>query len=70
MSAQILVIGAGPVGLAIARALREKGLAYDHVERNAGPGGVWDIDAPGTPMYESVSGRRGAVSGARRRLER
>lgn len=53
-AAQICIIGAGPAGLAIARALRERGVAYDHVERNRGVGGIWDIDAPGTPMYESA----------------
>lgn len=32
----------------------ERGIAYDQVERHSGVGGVWDIDAPGTPMYESA----------------
>ena len=54
MSSQICIIGAGPAGLVAARALAEQGLAYTHLERNAGLGGVWDIDAPGSPMYESA----------------
>lgn len=48
------VIGAGPAGLAVARALSERGLPYTHLERHSGPGGVWDIDSPGSPMYESA----------------
>nr|WP_106208330.1 NAD(P)-binding domain-containing protein [Kineococcus rhizosphaerae] len=48
-----LVIGAGPAGLAAARALRARDLPYDHVERH-GIGGIWDIDAPGSPMYEAA----------------
>lgn len=48
------VIGAGPAGLAVARALAERGLPYTHLERHSGPGGVWDIDNPGSPMYESA----------------
>ena len=54
MAAQICIIGAGPGGLAAARALSARGLDYTHYERNSGVGGVWDIDAPGTPMYESA----------------
>lgn len=48
------VIGAGPAGLAVARALTERGLPYTHLERHTGPGGIWDIDSPGSPMYESA----------------
>lgn len=48
------VIGAGPAGLAVARALAERNLPYTHIERHSGPGGVWDIDNPGSPMYESA----------------
>lgn len=54
MTAQICIIGAGPGGLAAARALAARGLDYIHYERNSGVGGVWDIDSPGTPMYESA----------------
>ncbi|MFV0632846.1 flavin-containing monooxygenase [Demequina sp.] len=49
-----LVIGAGPAGLAAARALRERHLPYTHVERHSSVGGLWDIDNPGSPMYESA----------------
>ncbi|GAB3468729.1 NAD(P)-binding domain-containing protein [Kineococcus endophyticus] len=49
----VLVIGAGPAGLAAARALRARDIPYDHVERH-GVGGIWDIDAPGSPMYEAA----------------
>jgi flavin-binding monooxygenase-like protein len=48
------VIGAGPAGLAVARALAERHLPYTHIERHTGPGGIWDIDNPGSPMYESA----------------
>lgn len=48
------VIGAGPAGLAVARALAQHGLPYTQIERHTATGGVWDIDAPGTPMYESA----------------
>ncbi|WP_380160624.1 flavin-containing monooxygenase [Kineococcus sp. R86509] len=49
----VLVVGAGPAGLAAARALRARGLSYDHVDRH-GVGGIWDIEAPGSPMYEAA----------------
>jgi len=50
----VLVVGAGPAGLATARALRARGVDYLQVERHDGVGGLWDIDNPGTPMYESA----------------
>jgi hypothetical protein len=53
-SSAICVIGAGPAGLATARALRARGLDYDQLERHTDVGGLWDIDAPGTPMYEAA----------------
>ena len=49
-----LVIGAGPGGLAAARWLAERGIPFDLVERQKDVGGIWDIDAPGGPMYESA----------------
>jgi cation diffusion facilitator CzcD-associated flavoprotein CzcO len=48
------IIGAGPAGLAVARALAERELAYTHLERHSAVGGIWDIDNPGTPMYDSA----------------
>lgn len=48
------VIGAGPAGLAVARALKEQGLPYTHLERHSGVGGLWDLNNPGTPLYESA----------------
>jgi cation diffusion facilitator CzcD-associated flavoprotein CzcO len=50
----VCVIGAGPAGLAAARALKVRGIGYDQVERHTGVGGIWDIDAPGSPMYEAA----------------
>lgn len=49
-----LVIGAGPAGLAAARALSQRGIPYDQVERHHSVGGIWDIDNPGSPMYTSA----------------
>lgn len=48
------VIGAGPSGLAMAAAFRRSGVSYDHVERHSRVGGIWDLENPGTPMYESA----------------
>ncbi|MFC9897107.1 flavin-containing monooxygenase [Nocardia sp. NPDC127579] len=50
----VCVIGAGPAGLSAARALKRLGIDYDHYERHSDVGGIWDLDNPGTPMYESA----------------
>ncbi|HXF55622.1 MAG TPA: NAD(P)-binding domain-containing protein [Hyphomicrobiaceae bacterium] len=38
---RLLVIGAGPVGLGMASALKAHGIAYDQVDANDGVGGLW-----------------------------
>ena len=38
---RLLVIGAGPVGLGMADALRQRGIAFDQVDANDGVGGNW-----------------------------
>lgn len=38
---KLLVIGAGPVGLGMANALKRHGIAYDQVDANDGLGGNW-----------------------------
>ena len=45
------IIGAGPAGLAQARAFRFAGIPFDLFERNNDVGGLWDIKNPGTPIY-------------------
>ena len=37
-----------------ARAFKLAGIPYDQFERHADVGGIWDIDNPGTSMYESA----------------
>ncbi len=48
------LVGAGPAGLVMARALIKEGVPFDWFERHSDLGGIWDIDNPGTPMYESA----------------
>ncbi|MFS3127702.1 flavin-containing monooxygenase [Nocardioides sp. Bht2] len=48
------VIGAGPTGLAAARNLQKAGLPWSGYELNSGVGGLWDIDAPRSTMYNSA----------------
>ncbi len=48
------IVGAGPSGLAMAAAFRRQGIQYDHFERHAELGGIWAINNPGSPMYESA----------------
>lgn len=38
---RLLIIGAGPVGLAMADALRRRGVTYDQVDASDGIGGLW-----------------------------
>ena len=61
---RVCVIGAGPHGLIVARALKKAGVPFVILEKNNDVGGLWDIDNPGTPMYESchfVSSRDGSA---------
>ncbi len=51
---KILIIGAGPTGLAIAKALQESEIAYDIYDRSMDVGGIWNIDTPDSPIYESA----------------
>ena len=54
MDRDILIIGAGPSGLDSAAEFTRAGLDHDHVEHHSGVGGLWGIDNPTTPMYESA----------------
>jgi len=48
------IVGAGPCGLLAARAFKLAGIPFDHIERHSDVGGIWDIDNPGSSMYESA----------------
>lgn len=48
------VIGAGPAGLAMARALDQAGVDFVVYERLPDIGGIWDISNPQTPVYENT----------------
>lgn len=50
----VVIVGAGPAGIAAARALTLRGIPYVQFERHRDVGGLWDIDNPGTPMYRSA----------------
>ncbi|WP_141243931.1 flavin-containing monooxygenase [Sphingomonas lenta] len=57
--APVAVVGAGPAGLAAARALAARalagrGVAFEVLERHDDVGGIWDLSNPGTPMYASA----------------
>ncbi|MDD3763132.1 MAG: NAD(P)-binding domain-containing protein [Nevskiales bacterium] len=53
-SPTVCIVGAGPAGLSIARALKARGIAYEQFERHCDVGGIWDMSNPGTPMYRSA----------------
>ena len=48
------IIGAGPSGLAQARAFERRGIKFDVYERHRDVGGIWDLENPGSPMYDSA----------------
>jgi cation diffusion facilitator CzcD-associated flavoprotein CzcO len=54
MTEKHCIVGAGPGGLAAARAFKNLGLSIDVFERHSAIGGIWDRTNPGTPMYESA----------------
>ncbi|MGB7316727.1 MAG: NAD(P)-binding domain-containing protein [Planktotalea sp.] len=51
---QFALIGAGPMGLAAAKLMVEHGIAFQGFELNTDVGGLWDIDAPRSTMYDSA----------------
>jgi cation diffusion facilitator CzcD-associated flavoprotein CzcO len=48
------IIGAGPGGLSVAAALRARGIPFEILDAGSRVGGIWDIDRPDSPMYESA----------------
>ncbi|WP_341954033.1 NAD(P)/FAD-dependent oxidoreductase [Salinibacterium sp. TMP30] len=54
MPQTIAIIGAGPSGLAAARALDKAGIRYVGFESADDVGGLWNIDNPRSTMYESA----------------
>jgi len=51
---RVAIIGAGPSGLAAARALQKVGITAEGYEASHGVGGLWDITNPRSTMYESA----------------
>ena len=51
---RLALIGAGPMGLAAAKLLVENDIEFQGFELNSGVGGLWDIDAPQSTMYETA----------------
>ena len=50
----VAIIGGGPAGLAVARALRVTGRPFTVFEKHGDVGGIWDPGNPGSPMYASA----------------
>lgn len=50
----VAVIGAGPAGLGVAAELQDQGFDVTIYERHSAIGGVWDIENPGSPLYDSA----------------
>lgn len=48
------LIGAGPMGLAMAKVLVEQGIPFQGFELHSDVGGLWDIEGPKSTMYDSA----------------
>lgn len=51
---ELAIVGAGPSGLMMSKQAQEAGIEYKVFERHSDVGGIWDIDAPNSPMYQSA----------------
>jgi cation diffusion facilitator CzcD-associated flavoprotein CzcO len=51
----VLVVGAGPAGLAAMSALREAGVEFEGIEFHSGVGGIWDQANPLSTVYDSLT---------------
>ena len=50
----VLIVGSGPSGLILAKLFAKTSLSFKVYERNREVGGIWNIDAPNSPMYKSA----------------
>lgn len=50
----VAVVGAGPAGLTMARRLAASESSFVVFEQHSDVGGIWDVDAPNSPMYDSA----------------
>ncbi len=50
----VLVIGAGPGGLAATAALQSRGIEFETVEASKDIGGLWNLENPQSPAYLSL----------------
>lgn len=48
------LVGAGPAGLVMARALQAEGIPFDWYDKASDVGGIWNADRLGSPMYQSA----------------
>ena len=53
-SRRYCLVGAGPAGMIMARALIAEGVPFDWFEKQQDVGGIWDMENPDSPMYESA----------------
>lgn len=53
-NSRVCVVGGGPAGLALTRALLAQGIEFDVWERHSDVGGLWDQSNPGSPVYDSA----------------
>jgi cation diffusion facilitator CzcD-associated flavoprotein CzcO len=51
---KIALIGAGPMGLAMAKVMTEQNIPFQGFELHDDVGGLWDIDGPRSTMYETA----------------
>lgn len=51
---KVALIGAGPMGLAAAKLLKQHGIAFQGFEQHCDVGGLWDIEGPRSTMYETA----------------
>ncbi|MGD9634470.1 MAG: flavin-containing monooxygenase [Pirellulales bacterium] len=54
VSLPVLVVGAGPAGVAVMSALQQAGVVFDGVEGHSRVGGIWDQTNPLSSVYDKM----------------